>query len=217
VKAADWPPSVCAKSICSYKSSGNDKKSLNQKKIDSFKADLKSQDTTTIVNRHTLHGTSIILGDDKDFALKQSVSKEFNVHSTSVFIVGSAKLGFSIKESRRYSSFCDTSDIDVAIVDTTLFEQIWREVYVYRKQLGWWPEFSSFRKYLFKGWIRPDFLPHGRSFQIAKKISDFFQSITTSGEFGPYKISAGIYHSHFFLENYQGICVEECKTLEVTK
>lgn len=192
-------------------------KEVIQAKLMDFKGDLTCQDTLSIVNKYALHGTAIILGDHKDFALKDAVAKHFNVHQSHVFIVGSAKLGFSIKPKRRYLPFCDTSDIDVAIVSTPLFEQIWREVYIYQKQGGIWDEAASFRKYLFKGWIRPDFMPQGRSFALAKEISDFFQSMTCSGNFGPYKISAGIYHSLFFLEDYQSICVDECKSLEALK
>lgn len=177
-----------------------------------FKKDLSTEETLTIVNKYIIHGRSELLDDERYFTLKDSVAKKFNIHSTSIFMVGSAKLGFSIKTSRRFLPFSDTSDIDVAIISGDLFEKIWKEVYIYRNEAGWWPEANEFRKYLFKGWIRPDFLPTGKSFTLAQEWWEFFRGVTESGAFGPYKVSAGVYHSLFFFESYQSICINECKS-----
>lgn len=184
---------------------------LDQLKL--FKKDLKSEETLTIVQKYICHGSSILLTDPQYFALKNKVSKMFDIHPTDVFMVGSAKLGFSLKNSRRFKSFEDGSDIDLAIISSSLFEQIWQEVYNYQKEAGWWPEAKSFKNYLFKGWIRPDFLPSGNSFNTTQKWWDFFMELTETGEFGPFQINAGIYHSLFFFESYQGICIDQCKNI----
>ena len=39
---------------------------------------------------------------------------------------------------------------------------------------------------------------------------NFFQTITNSGRYGGYNIRGGLYKSHFFLENYQKICIQAC-------
>jgi hypothetical protein len=181
-----------------------------------FKEDLSTEETLTIVNKYITHGSSVLLDDETYFSLKNEVAKQFNIHTTNIFMVGSAKMGFSIKTSRRFLPFGNSSDIDIAIISNALFEQIWKEVYSFQNESGWWPEAKGFRKYLFKGWIRPDFLPTGKSFALAQQWWEFFRRVTESGSFGPYKVNAGVYHSIFFFESYQSICINECKSsLEV--
>lgn len=180
--------------------------------IEVFKKDLREEETLTIVQKYICHGSSILLPDPEYFSLKRKVSHMFDIHPTNIFMVGSAKLGFSIKKSRRFQPFEDISDIDLAIISSQLFEQIWKEVYLYKMESGWWSDEKKFKKYLFRGWIRPDFLPTGKSFEITQKWWDFFMELTESGEFGPYKINAGVYHSLFFFESYQSICIDECKS-----
>jgi len=164
-----------------------------------------------MVRKYICFGQSAVLDDDKYVTLKEVVAKRFDVHPTAVLMVGSAKLGFSIKPKRRFLPFGDSSDIDVAIVSDALFERVWHEVHACQKDLGWWDEAVEFRKYLFHGWIRPDKLPSGEAFQFSRQWWDYFARLTQCGDYGPYKIGAGIYHSMYFLEQYQGICMSQCR------
>lgn len=125
-------------------------------------------------------------------------------------MVGSGKLGFSIVNSKRYRPFSDTSDIDVAIISPILFDAIWHNVYDYSFSGGYWPEEKAFKEYLFRGWIRPDKLPPSHKFALCKDWWDFFRSITSTGRYGPYKISAGLYRNWHFLETYLSVCINEC-------
>ena len=120
-------------------------------------------------------------------------------------------MGFSIARGKRYRPFSEQSDIDVAIISNQLFDEIWQQVFDFWNDGGLWQEDNDFKKYLFRGWIRPDKLPPSERFQIRKDWWEFFRELTSNGSYGPYKISAGLYKSWHYFETYQSICVKECK------
>ncbi len=68
-----------------------------------------------------------------------------------------------------------------------------------------------FREYLFRGWLRPDKLPADLDFPLSNEWFEFFRSLQTSGEYGGYKIAAGIYLSEHFWEEYVGSALSECR------
>lgn len=150
------------------------------------------------------------MSDDKHYQLKEEICEHFKIEFNDVVLVGSAKLGFSIKPSKRYVAFGEESDIDVAVVSTSLFQKIWEEAFLYKKSGADWPSASSFFKYLSQGWIRPDKLPSSEYFSFTGTWWDFFNAMTSSRKYGPYQIRAGLYHSSFFLQEYQKICIEQC-------
>lgn len=182
-------------------------------RIATFKADLPLLGAGEIVRRHILHGGCSVIDDPHYHRLKEEVAGHFGIHPNEVLAVGSAKLGFSIKQTRRYQPFGDTSDLDLVLISPTLFDQIWDEVFRYHQEVGYWPAERDFCHYLFRGWIRPDKLPPAAQFELAKDWWDFFRKLTSSGAFGPYKISAGLYRSWKFLEAYQCVCVRECQEI----
>ncbi|HMO41652.1 MAG TPA: hypothetical protein PKE17_19725 [Saprospiraceae bacterium] len=170
-----------------------------------------SLDDATLINKYYISGSAFALSEEKHHDLKQAVSAEFDVEYTSVFLVGSAKLGFSIKPSRRFMPFADTSDIDIVIISRDLFEKVWQEVYSFKSNGGYWPKMTSFMDYHFEGWIRPDLLPLEPSFVFSRRWWDFFENISGGGHYGPYKIYGGLYYSRYFLEHYQSKCFEQCR------
>jgi hypothetical protein len=181
--------------------------------IDDFKQDLTNLSSLQIIRKYVLAAESQILTSDQHYRLKEQVCDHFEVEFNDVIMVGSGKLGFSIKPSRRFQPFNDDSDIDIAVVSPKLFEMVWNEAYLFKKGRAYWPQSESFFKYLSEGWIRPDKLPRNEYFQFTSKWWDFFNTLTSSGQYGPYAIRAGLYHSNFFLHEYQKICIEQCKEL----
>lgn len=181
-----------------------------KKRINKFKKDLNRFSSIQIVRKHIISGDCFILSQDKYFDLRSEVAEHFGLRPNEVFVVGSAKLGFSVAPKNRYREFSDESDIDIAMVSSMLFEQFWQEVFDYKYEGSYWPEYDQFLRYLFRGWIRPDMLPRSSMFQLREKWWNFFQSITRSGRYGDYKIRGGLYRSYFFLENYQKIRIQEC-------
>lgn len=167
-----------------------------------------------LVQRHITHGDCFALTDEQYFALKKVVSEHFNLHHTKVVVVGSAKLGFSLAPEKRYRPFSDTSDIDVAICSSELYDTMWSDVFAYWARGEEWPRIADFRKYHFRGWIRPDLLPPEPSFWRATEWWEFFRGLTASGQFGDYKVSGALYKDWTFLEAYQLTCMTTCKALE---
>ena len=187
-----------------------------QVRLDQYKEDLSVLSPIQIVRKHIIYGESCILSQDRYFDLRSEIAEHFQLHPNEILVVGSAKLGFSIVPDKLYRPFRDESDIDVAIVSSNLFDTIWKSIFIYRHEGGYWPEYGEFIKYFFRGWIRPDKLPPSDIFQAGKDWWDFFQEVTSSGVYGNYKIAGALYKSWFFLENYQRICVQKCiNNLEV--
>jgi hypothetical protein len=178
-----------------------------------FRADLPALGSMEIFHKFVYVGGSVVLTDGLHAGLKAEVAGHFHVHVNNVVMVGSAKYGFSIKPSRRYGFFGDQSDIDLAIVDTPLFEAMWKDVYDYERGGGLWDRAAQFKDYFFQGWIRPDKLPPAQQFARAADWWEFFRALTASEKYGPYRITAGLYHSWHFLESYQCVCIDQCKQI----
>lgn len=182
--------------------------------IRAFRQDLPRRAVVELVQRHITFGDCYALSPNAYFELKNQVSRKFGINPAEVVVVGSAKLGFSIAPEKRYRRFGDSSDIDVALCSTNLFDHIWLDVFDYWRRRGFWEGFEQFRKYLFRGWMRPDKLPPEKSFARSQEWWDFFRLLTSTGDFGPYKITGALYKDWYFLESYQERCVSECKQME---
>jgi hypothetical protein len=175
-----------------------------------FRSELLHRGVDELVQRHITSGDCVALSAGLYFDLKAEVAQHFRLHVSEVLIVGSAKLGFSIAPEKRYRPFGETSDIDVVICSSSLFDVFWKDVFDYWARGESWQSLGDFRKYLFRGWMRPDKLPPARSFQQSQDWWEFFRGLTNSGAFGPYKITGALYKSWHFLESYQQRCVRDC-------
>jgi hypothetical protein len=179
-----------------------------------FRAELRTRSAKEIVREHVIAGTCRSLDDASYRDLKEKVAEQFDVHPNEVIVVGSAKLGFSIAPLKRYRAFSDASDIDVVLCSPGLFDRIWQAVFDYHRRGETWDGLSDFRKYLFRGWMRPDKMPPEPSFALSSDWWEFFRKLTASGAYGPYKISGALYKSWHFLESYQNDCVGQCQSAE---
>jgi hypothetical protein len=177
-----------------------------------FRKDLLDLSAQRFIRKRIVFGGCKAYPDDHDyFELVEAVSSHFNVHPTCVFVVGSAKLGFSIAPSKRYMAFDDNhSDIDLVIVSSELFDKIWEEFHRAKASSVDWSRRSAFLKYLFQGWLRPDFFPEVNS-PSTENWWDFFRGVSKDQ---PAKVSAAIYRSWNFFEDYQTRCVEQCADAE---
>lgn len=184
---------------------------LIEEHIVKFKSELSISSVSDIVQRRIIFGECLILSKNDYHSLRLKVGNEFNVHPNDVLVVGSAKLGFSIAPQKQYRTFGETSDIDVVIVNSALFDTFWRSVYHMWKEKVLWNTETDFKKYLFQGWIRPDKMPVSNKYSITDDWWEFFRQLTSTNEFGPYKINGAIYKDWYFLEGYQNFAVQNCK------
>jgi hypothetical protein len=177
-----------------------------------FKGDLLELSSARFIRKWLVFGTCKVYSNEHDYyALVEKVADHFGVHPTSVFAVGSAKLGFSIAPKKRYMAFDENrSDIDLVIVSDRLFDKIWEEIYVAKATDMWWSKRDDFLKYLFRGWLRPDFFPDVRT-ATADGWFDFFASVSKDQ---PAKVTGAIYRTWSFFETYQANCVGQCADAE---
>jgi hypothetical protein len=185
-----------------------------EERIRHFRADLPNHDVAALVRKHVTSGDCFTLSPTSYYELKARIAGKFEIHPTEVVVVGSAKLGFSIAPDKRYREFGETSDIDVALCSAELFDACWKDVFDYWARPEFWPGLEDFRKYLFRGWMRPDKLPPARSFERSRDWWEFFRGLTKEAVFGRYKIRGALYKNWHFLESYQQKCVRDCKLSE---
>jgi hypothetical protein len=177
-----------------------------------FRSDLTDLDNADMVAKHILSGDCHALEEDLHWRLRRQVATSLSVYPNQVVVVGSARLGFSIVERKLLRPFSDSSDIDVAIVSSDLFDEYWQLVYQYEREGGYWERGNDFKRYLFRGWMRPDLLPSSPSFEPRKRWWELFRKLTASGTYGPYKIRGGLYKSWFFLNGYHERSIAACRT-----
>jgi hypothetical protein len=109
-----------------------------------FRNDLDSLSSEEMFRKHIILRKSVILNDADHFDLRNRVSEHFKINFTDILMVGSAKLGFSIKPIRRWKPFNDESDIDLAIVSGPLFREFWTKLHRYKLSGPFWPDFPRF-------------------------------------------------------------------------
>ena len=184
--------------------------------LESFMEQLKEQDTTEkqydFCRKFVLHGTPHVFNgrDDDFYEFRKRIAQKFNIPFHEIYVTGSGKLGFS---PFKLKEFDYDSDIDVAIISPSLFENIMRDISKYqmsfRKARAVVREselemYHQFLEYVALGWIRPDKLPI--SFQMKTFKNDwfnFFQSLSYGkSEVGNYKVNAGVFQSYEHLEDY---------------
>lgn len=162
--------------------------------------------------RHLLHGTPHVFAtrENSFFDFRRRIADKFGVGFHEVFVVGSAKLGFSPYKEKEFDL---DSDIDVVIVSTQLFDNFMEQIGSYQSELRRSRRsvstreqalYHQFLEYAALGWIRPDKLP--LSFTLSRlkdEWFDFFRSISNgNSEVGNYKVAAGIFRSYAHLESY---------------
>lgn len=182
--------------------------------LDRFKRDLNQHDNKTLVDRYYYSTSGPVLNNEQQASLRRRISDHFEVSVRDVILVGSAKLGFTVrgKPGRpALSHFGDSSDIDVAIISGPLFLKYWQKAFSHWVQKGEWTRAPKFKEYLFRGWLRPDKLPTEPDFPLSKDWFEFFRSLQVSGEYGGYKIAAGMYINEHFWEDYISSALTECR------
>lgn len=148
--------------------------------VEFFKEQCITSKPDIIVQQHIIDGTShffekVAVGDE--FLFKKEIANILKVHIRDIVIVGSGKLGFSLKPDNSdaglylYKEFDfnykqdnrkGKSDLDVAIVSSNLFDSEIENLYNHTgfyKSITWGKR-NDFAKYVLKGRIAIRFLPN---------------------------------------------------------
>ena len=199
--------------------------------INSFKYDvltLYKDNLIDVVRKNLINGGSYFFEHkdilDDEYFIKKDLSDSLNIHPNNILIVGSAKLGFSIKPEKnkleyKFHQFRfeetedkEESDIDIAIINSNLFEKKLQILYKYmigyndskiyelfndcsKKKTP--PCFYGFSRYILMGWLRPDQMPI--DFNLFEDIEEIQHKYRKKYNI---KINVGIYKSWFYFENY---------------
>lgn len=170
------------------------------------------RDYLQIVRKYILHGVPTVFEGKEDcyFDFRSKIAGYFNIGFHEVFIVGSAKLGYSYHKE---SVFSLNSDIDVVLVNEKLFEDFYFNICQYQydldkgdvnPDLNQRKKYESFLRYLIKGWMRPDMLPvQIKNRAIKNEWFEFFKSISYGkSSVGDYKVAGGLFKNYSYLEEY---------------
>jgi hypothetical protein len=190
--------------------------------VDEFKANLLHLPVEAITRDVLLGGEAMHVPETDRLYINQRLTETFGIPAddSQVWIVGSAKLGFSITEKRlrdgtilpRYRSYRPESDIDVAVVSPRIFTAIWNDLsryaYATARRLPW--DSGVLGDYMVHGWLRPDHFPRAR-LRRCDDWWDLFRSLSTEVKFGRHSVRGGLFYTLENLVQYQSRAVQECR------
>lgn len=182
--------------------------------VDEFKTSLLAHDLTDVIRRHITTGEPVALKGEEYFRLRRVVAHEFSLHPSAVVVVGSCRLGFTLKKVRghSYRPLRNDSDVDVAVVSTSLFEMMWDAVFAVTYANRNWPleRGNRFTRDLYSGWIAPGSLPASPPVEPIVRWSEFFERLTRERICGLRTISGRLYRTWDRLEAYQRFMAQRC-------
>ena len=179
-----------------------------------FCADLAVLEPSEVIRKHITTGNPVSISEEQYVERRKLVAKEFELHPTSVVLVGSCRTGFSIAPKTRYRLATSNSDLDLAIVSFERFDSYWDDVFAYSSTDRAWRnsrEYREFARMLFNGWIDPRGLPNVPTFTRAAKWTTFFDGLMQSRRFGRRRISARLYRTWTRLEAFQETAIRQCR------
>jgi hypothetical protein len=193
--------------------------------LEEFRERLRKNEVDYLLDNVLLADGASHVGATDIAYIEQSLSSKFDIHQDDLkaWIVGSAKLGFSLCEKRtkvgvnleRYRRFSPYSDIDVAVVSARLFDLIWNELSAYAhrgKRLPW--DSGQLGDYLVCGWLRPDHFPRNVRLRRCDDWWDLFKTLSADSRYARRKVRGGLFCSVEQMRMYQIRALRECASAE---
>jgi hypothetical protein len=193
--------------------------------VEAFRQRILDQDFAYILDEVLLADVAAHVRPEDVGHLRTRLAAKFGAApaDVNVWIVGSAKLGFSIVEKRlrdgtvlpRYRRFSAHSDIDVAVVSPKIFDLIWRELSDYAHRVSRLPwDSGRLGDYLVCGWLRPDQFPIRARLRRCDDWWDLVRSLSADVRYGRRKVRGGLFHSVDHIKQYLTRALDECAALE---
>lgn len=141
---------------------------------------------------------------EREFSLLNEIRNYLNLSLSSIQVVGSSKTGYSYYKNRNYIK--GKSDLDIAIIDQTLFLNYAEEVFDITNgfrnlsSFGMNEDISNYDFYsssILKGIFRPDLMP---SCDLKRNWFNFFNKLSESYNDLFSDINAGIYLNEYYFE-----------------
>lgn len=193
--------------------------------VDAFRQSILDGDLAYLLEEVLLADAAAHVRSEDIQHLRRRLAAKFGAaqDDVSVWVVGSAKLGFSITEKRlrdgtllpRYRTFSPRSDIDVVVVSPPIFDLIWREVSAYAHRAARLPwDSGPLGDYLVCGWLRPDHFPIRERLRRCDDWWDLFRSLSSDARYGRRKVRGGLFHSSEHVKQYLSRGLDECVARE---
>lgn len=183
-------------------------------KVEEFKEQCIKLRPHILVQRYLIESPTFFFSgkNDEEFDFKKDIASILDVHIRDIVVVGSGKLGFSLKPDpadnglylfktfdHNYKLYGKKSDLDIAVVSSSLFDKQLKNLYDFT---GYYKnpiltDRNQFGKYILKGRFAIRFLPI--DFPLTKDILKVQAK---------YKMNYGrdinieIYKSWYFFETY---------------
>lgn len=144
--------------------------------------------------------------EDVQYEILNAIATNFSVPIRAIHICGSAKLGASIQKGTKFEPA--NSDLDVAIIDSSLFQKMTE--LVHRQTNGFFDNSAfknaaEYKKYVLKGIFRPDLMP--ASVERAE-WTKFFAALSVKHMQMFKSISAAVYLSDYYFEKKQSSLID---------
>jgi hypothetical protein len=186
------------------------------KAIQGIKTSLKNNESHTLIARkiYLSYSTEIFKdNEDKEFYIKDNISRQFEIPFSSIEVAGSSKTGISFFKDKTFEP--GKSDLDIAIISLPLYNKFAETSHKLSKgyvDLTVFPIFRSrntatqFTKGLSNGFVNPFYMPNCA---LKSNWLDFFNKLSNE-YFDMFKnINGGIYASEYFFETKQEECINQ--------
>jgi hypothetical protein len=113
---------------------------------------------------------------------RREIADLLAVHTCDSLLVGSAQLGFSLNPENLLRKFGSHSDLDLAIISPSIFENAWLDLLGKRHEISLLDQeqrqrFRKTKETFFSGYLRPDELP-----TVSMLLKDWFPKLA-----GPFR------------------------------
>lgn len=178
-----------------------------------FRDLLRTTHLESVVKTYIFQGTPFVFRDKPELeeVLIGHLCKSLRLKPSSIAIVGSAKIGFSLSPDAFPRQFSAESDIDVIVVNERLFDTVWMTMlkWHYPRRLARLPDVDfrwcgARRKDLYWGWFVPDKIRYdGLSFpEVLRPLQHFstqwfnaFRSLSRRPELASRNVSGRLYRT----------------------
>ena len=161
----------------------------------------------------TLPTMAMVGDEERQFSILNKISLYFDIPIVNIQVVGSAKTGQSFHKVNKFTR--KISDLDVAIIDSNLFQKY--SEYVFKQTKGFKDRttfpivdgrstYNEYVSYISKGIFRPDLMPTGKKRANWRK---FFGKLSGEHKDLFKSINAGIYMSQAFFELKQSSIIKD--------
>lgn len=170
---------------------------------------LDTNSISRIVNRNIFSENPICFKEiNKSWELREEIANYFDIHVKNIEIVGSGKLGISLKEESHGKPFNEKSDIDVLIVSNEMFDEAWKDLLKLEKK--YYKLTTTQRAFLAecydtipRGFISPDKLPKETNFY--NYWWRVFNDISYKNKYEHRKIRGRLFKNWSFAAKYYSI------------